>query len=238
MKRAIIIGASSGIGKALVELLLAGGYTVGITARRTELLQSIQTANPGRVIIRTMDVKQTSVLETICDDLVSELGGLDLMIISAGTGEENKDLTYEIEERTILTNVTGFTCLADWSMRYFCRQRAGHLAAISSIAGIRGNGLVPAYNASKAFQINYLEGLRVYAFKIGYPITVTDIRPGFVNTDMAKGDGLFWVVPVEKAARQIYQAIQQKKKVVYISRRWRLIAFLLRILPFAIYRKL
>jgi short-subunit dehydrogenase len=109
---------------------------------------------------------------------------------------------------------------------------------ISSIAGIRGNGIAPSYNATKAYQINYLEGLRINAKDFGSSITVTDVRPGFVDTAMAKGEGLFWVAPVEKAAKQIYRAIKQKKQVVYVSRRWRVIGTLLKIIPFSILKRI
>jgi short-subunit dehydrogenase len=100
-------------------------------------------------------------------------------------------------------------------MNYFKKQGHGHLVNISSIAGLIGNGEAPSYNATKAFQINYLEGLRLNAYKSRVNIHVTDVRPGFVDTDMAKGDGLFWVAPVEKAAQQIFTAIKRKRKVYY-----------------------
>jgi short-subunit dehydrogenase len=103
---------------------------------------------------------------------------------------------------------------------------------------MRGEGIAPAYNASKAYQINYTEGLRKKAAKLSYPIHITDIRPGFVDTAMAKGEGLFWVTPLQKAVQQIYRAIFRKRKVVYISRRWRYVAMLLRIMPASIYCKM
>ena len=89
------------------------------------------------------------------------------------------------------------------------------MVAISSIAGIRGSRIAPAYNASKAYQIKYLEGLRQKATKVKMPIYVTDIRPGFVDTDMAKGHGQFWVATKEKTSRQIFGIIQRKKEIGY-----------------------
>ena len=123
-------------------------------------------------------------------------------------------------------------------MNYFKKQGHGHLVNISSVAGIRGNGLAPSYNSSKAYQINYLEGLRLNASKSNSSIHVTDVRPGFIDTAMAKGDSLFWVSPVEKAAEQIYAAIKRKKKLVYISKRWRLISYILKAIPYSILEKL
>jgi short-subunit dehydrogenase len=237
MRRAIIIGATSGIGRSLAEILVREGYLVGITGRREELLQSIQTTYPGKLNVKKMNVQDLSTIESNCNEMVHQIGGLDLLIISAGIGEANKNLIFEVENDVIKTNIQGFTCVADWAMNYFKKQGHGHLLNISSIAGIRGNGVAPSYNATKAYQINYLEGLRLNANKSHSNIYVTDIRPGYVDTDMAKGDGIFWLAPVEKAAEQIYDAIKQKKKVVYITKRWRLISYLLKSLPYTILKK-
>lgn len=238
MKRCIIIGATSGIGQALAELLLQNDYMIGVTGRREMLLDTLKEKNPDRVFVKRMDIQDLSAIEVSCKELVDQMGGLDLMIISAGIGEENKNLNFEIEHDVIKTNVQGFTCLADWGMRYFKEQGHGHLVNISSIAGIRGNGIAPSYNATKAYQINYLEGLRINAKNFGSSITVTDVRPGFVDTAMAKGDGLFWVAPVEKASKQIYRAIKQKKQVVYVSKRWKLIGILLKLIPYSLLKRL
>ena len=237
MRKAIVIGATSGIGKSISEILIQNGYAVGVTGRRLEMLQSLKEKYPKQMCYSQMDVQELSSIESICNKLVHQLGGLDLLIISAGIGDENKMLDFAIENKVIKTNIQGFTCVADWGMNYFKKQGYGHLVNISSIAGLMGNGEAPSYNATKAFQINYLEVLRLNADKSGAEIIVTDIRPGYVDTDMAKGDGMFWVAPVEKAAQQIFTAIKRKKKVVYISKRWRIIGLLLKIIPYSILRK-
>ena len=128
--------------------------------------------------------------------------------------------------------------IANAAFKYFYNQGSGHIVGISSIAAIRGSGEAPAYNASKAFVSNYLEGLRQKARKSGIAITVTEIQPGFVNTAMAKGEGLFWVSSPGKAGQQILKAVNSKKKHAYITKRWRLIAWLLKIIPGWIYNKL
>jgi len=160
------------------------------------------------------------------------------LVFCSGTGEINDELNFETEKRTIDTNVTGFTFIADWAYQYFEKQKSGHLVAISSIGGLRGGRQSPSYNASKAYQINYLEGLRQKSAKMNAQIFLTDVRPGLVDTDMAKGDGLFWVMPVEKAVRQIYNAIIRKRKVVYVTKRWWLIASILKVLPEVIYNRM
>jgi short-subunit dehydrogenase len=238
MKKAIVIGATSGIGKSISEILILNGYAVGVTGRRLEILKSLKEKNTDKIFYCQMDVQDVSAIETICDNLVNQLGGLDLIIISAGIGDENKSLDFSIENNVIKTNIQGFTSVANWGMNYFKKQGHGHLVNISSIAGLMGNGEAPSYNATKAFQINYLEGLRLNADKSGVEIIVTDVRPGYVDTDMAKGEGMFWVATVEKAAQQIFTAIKRKKKVVYITKRWRIIGWLLRIIPYFLLRKL
>jgi len=237
MKKVIIIGATSGIGKAVAEILLQEGYLVGVTGRREDLFTAMQQQFTGRVFCKKMDVQEQSTLASICNELVNQMGGMDLLVISAGIGEGNKQLDFEIENDVIKTNIQGFTCIADWGITFFKKQGYGHLVNISSIAGIRGNGLAPSYNASKAYQINYLEGLRLNTVKSGFDITVTDIRPGFVDTAMAKGNGLFWVAPVQKAAEQIVESIKRKKRVVYITKRWGLIGYFLKIIPFAFLKR-
>jgi short-subunit dehydrogenase len=238
MKKAIIIGATSGIGEGLAKILTDNKYKVGITGRRTELLETLKSQKPQDYFISSFDVSDTEIINEKLSALVSELGGLDLLVLCSGTGDLNEILDFSIEKRTIDTNVLGFTCVADWAFNYFDKQQSGHLVAISSVAGLRGNGIAPSYSASKAYQINYLEGLRQKACKLKTQILITDIRPGFVDTAMAKGEGQFWVAPVDKASKQIFNAIQKKKKVVYLTKRWRLIGFVLKRIPRLIYDRM
>lgn len=238
MKKAIIIGATSGIGKGLAKILSNNNYKVGITGRRTELLEVLKSQNPTTYVTRTFDITDTILIDENLNSLATELGGLDLLIISSGTGDLNEKLDFNIEKRAIDTNVKGFTCITNWAFNYFENQKSGHLVAITSVGGIRGSGIGPAYNATKAYQINYLEGLRQKAKKINKPIFITDVRPGFVDTDMAKGEGQFWVATVEKATKQIFKAIKQKKEIAYITKRWQLIALILKRIPRQIYARM
>ena len=148
------------------------------------------------------------------------------------------DYDYSLENETNQLNVVAFSRLVNWSMRYFEKQGWGHLVNISSVASRRGGRQAPAYSASKAYQSIYLEGM---AQKVAYdklPIYTTDVRPGFVKTAMAKGDKMFWVSSKEKAARQIFRSIQRKKRIVYISRRWVIIAWILERIPWFIYKRM
>lgn len=235
MKKIIIIGATSGIGRGLAEQYAQEDCLIGITGRRENLLKDICALDKDKLFYQVCDITHTKSCISSLETLVQEMGGMDILIICAGTGEVNPELSYQLEEPTLLTNVVGFTNISDWGFRYFEQQKSGHLVAISSVGGTRGSGVAPAYNASKAYQINYMEGLRQKATKLRYPIYTTDIRPGFVDTAMAKGEGLFWITPVDKAVKQIKKAIHKKKKIAYISRRWKYVAVLFRNLPSAIY---
>jgi short-subunit dehydrogenase len=238
MKKAIVIGASSGIGRQLAVLLAADGYRVGITGRRDQLLLNLQATNPDQFVVSVFDVTDLAVIPQRLKQLIDELGGLDLLILSSGTGKINPTLDTTIEQSTNAVNVAGFTAVANWAFNFFQKQAFGHFAAITSIAGIRGSRQAPAYFASKAYQINYLEGLRQKAFNLKLPIYVTDIRPGFVDTAMAASENLFWVATVEKAAEQIYKAIENKRDVVYVTKRWRMVAFFSRLVPGFLYKRL
>lgn len=237
MKKAIIIGATSGIGNELAKTLAENGYKVGITGRRKSELEKLQHSKPNNYEIKSFDCTTETNSEKL-SELTKKIGGLDLLILSSGTGDLNEKLDFEIEHKTNLLNVKAFTEIVVWAINYFEKQKKGHLVAISSIAGIRGSRMAPAYNASKAYQINYLEGLRQKAAKSKNPIYITDIRPGFVDTDMAKGEGQFWVATKEKAARQIFGIIKRKKGIGYVTKRWWIIAKLLRIIPNGIYKKM
>ncbi len=238
MKKAIIIGASSGIGKELTKIFASHGCEVGIAARRTDLLNELIAEIPTKIYTATIDIKNTDIAIQSLEKLIKDVGDVDIIVISSGVGHMNSLLDWSKEKETIETNVSGFTAMAGVAMHYFIQKRSGHLVGISSIASIRGDNAGPAYSASKAFMSNYLEGLRKKVAKEKIDITITDIQPGFVNTAMAKGGGLFWVASPQKAAKQIYQVIQQKKKKAYITKRWAIIAWLLKIMPDFIYNKI
>ncbi|PKP34716.1 MAG: oxidoreductase [Bacteroidetes bacterium HGW-Bacteroidetes-17] len=236
MKKAIVIGATSGIGEELAKLLTAKDYKVGITGKEQEILEKIQKPNPEQTVISPFDCTKDNNSQKITE-LVKALGGLDLLIFSAGIGNLNKNLGFKVENLANKLNVLAFNEIADWSYRFFEDQGHGHFVAISSISGLRGSRVAPAYNASKAYQINYLEGLRQKAKKSGKPIYITDIRPGFVDTDFSTYKGKFWVSTKEKAVKQIYNCIKNKKDIGYITKRWFLIAIVLKLAPNFIYKR-
>jgi short-subunit dehydrogenase len=238
MKKAVIVGASSGIGKELAEILAKEGYILGLAARRIELLKALQEKLPTKTFIRYIDLCQVDEAMNDLNGLIREMDGIDLIIISSGTGYLNPNLNWKEEKETIDVNAIGFAAMVNVALKHFLQRGAGHIVGISSIAALRGSGQCPSYNASKAFVSNYLEGISCKVKKMNANILVTDIKPGLVDTAMAKGEGLFWVAPPQKAATQIYQKIKQQKERAYITKRWGIIAFVLKIMPNWLYYKL
>ena len=234
----LIIGATSGIGQALFKNYAKDENLLGIVGRRTHLLDKLHHQYPSNTFTATADITKQDDIEQAILSLYKELGSIDLAIVCAGTGDLNPSLDYTIERPTIDTNVTGWTFVVDMLYHIFERQGYGHLVAITSAGGLRGEPMAPAYSATKAYQINYMEALRKKAYKDDGGITVTDVRPGLVNTAMAKGEGLFWVMPVEKVACQICSAIHRKKSKVYVTKRWHLLAIISKNLPFTLYKRI
>ena len=237
IKRIIIVGATSGIGRKMAEQYAANGNIVGITGRRKELLDEIENLFPGKIKTERFDVTADENIHRL-SSLIQKTGGMDILIYSSGIGEPSKELNWQLDKATVETNVNGFIEIANWGFNYFIKQGHGSMAVISSIAANRGNSWAPAYSASKAFQSNYFEALAIKAKRMKKDLGITCIEPGFVDTKMAKGNKRFWLVSLDKAARQIITAIEKKKHKVYVSKRWWLVAKLMRWTPFWIYKRI
>ena len=192
---------------------------------------------PSNVITCTADISKQDEISTAINFFQSQMCTMDLVIVCSGIGELNPLLDFNIEYPTLLTNVVGWTYVVDAFYNILVHQGFGHLVAITSIGGLRGELQAPAYSASKAYQINYMEALRKRAYKDG-GVCVTDIRPGLVNTRMAKGENLFWVMPLEKVVTQITKAIQHKKTKAYVTKRWHILAIINKNLPYNIFKRM
>ena len=234
----VIIGATSGIGRTLFVKYTNADNRIGIVGRRANLLDELCQKYPSKTITAKADITNLEEIEQAINALHKELEYIDLAIMCSGTGDINATLEYNVERLTIDTNITGWTFVIDRLYNIFVQQGHGHLVAITSAGGLRGEPMAPAYSASKAYQINYMEALRKKAYKSGSQIYVTDIRPGLVNTAMAKGEGLFWVMPVEKVANQIITAIHKNKYKAYVTKRWHILAIINKNLPFALYKRM
>jgi short-subunit dehydrogenase len=225
-KKAIIVGASSGIGKESALYLAKKGWDVAICGRRENLLNEVCAENKDSLFPYKLDVSEIDVLPSKLQKIADDLGGLDLLFISAATGFVNTEFDFAKEQTVIRTNVEAFTAMMDWAYGYFKAKGSGQIAAITSISGLLG--ACEAYSASKAYQINYLTDMRRVAKKEYPNLTVTEIRPGFVDTGIADRK-TFWMIRPDEAAKISCEAILKKKHLQYVSPRWRIIGTLLRI---------
>ena len=231
MKRAIVIGASSGIGKEVARLLLADGWHLGVAARRTELLEELRSEYPELVMVAKIDVTSEDAPRKLLD-LIDVMGGVGLFFYSSGIGKQNMLLDNEIEMRTVETNVKGFTQMIDTIYNYMSEHQGGHIAAISSIASTKGLGAAPSYSATKSFQAHYIEALQQQANMRNLNIRFTDIQPGFVDTALL-GDGHKYplLLRTEDVARQIVSAVYKERGRCIIDWRYRLLTFFWRLIP-------
>ena len=230
--RILIIGASSGIGRELAIQYATKGNKVIAVARRKPLLCELSQYS-SNIQIAQCDISNIEETKTLLSMIFK--GTIHLAIICSGIGDFNSELDFAIEKQIIDINILGWTFCVDTIYKNLEEQSSGHLVILSSCGGLRGEPLSPSYSASKAYQINYIEALCKKAYKSKLPIHITDIRPGLVNTRMAKGSGLFWVMPTEKAAKQIINAIAQKKNVAIVTKRWGIIHWIMRHLPRSFY---
>lgn len=237
MKQGIIIGASSGIGWELAIQLAAEGYQLGLVARRLEKLEQLASSLAGDHFVVQSDIAKTELAQQQLAELLEKMGNVELIVINSGVGEQEKRLDWEIQRQMIDVNIRGFAALTVISMNYFRERGSGHLVGISSVAAHMSGGLAPTYAATKAFVSSYLNGMRSRAEYSKLPIAVTTVEPGFVDTPMVKGTPI-WTASVEKAVAQLVPAIINKKGHIYITKRWRYVAWLLNLMPKWLMRRL
>ena len=231
MKRAIVIGASSGIGQEVAKLLMKDGWTVGVAARREDKLKAL-----GAAAFEPIDVTKEDATERL-QVLISRLGGMDLFFYASGIGKQNRELEEGIELATLHTNGLGFTRMIGEAYRYFAAQGRGHIAAITSIAGTKGLGPAPSYSATKAMQNVYLQALEQQANARGLNIHFTDIRPGFVDTALLSGDFHYpMMLKPDKVAQEIISAIDRHQHIRVIDWKYRLLTALWRRIPKCLWR--
>jgi len=215
MKKVLIIGGTSGIGEGISELFIANNDKVGITGIEREAIEKLDSLGNENIITKYLDCIKEDAAPVI-ETLVKEMGGLDILIFSAGIGNLNKDLGYVVENKANELNVLAFTEIVDWTYRFFDKQGFGHLVAVTSLSGLFGSRVV-----------------RQKAKRTKKPIYITDARPGFVDTPMTKDKGkkMIWVATKEEAAKQIMSLIKRKKGHGYITKRWGIAAVIVKMLP-------
>ena len=235
-KKAIIVGASSGIGREVAQLLIDRGWRVGIAARREAKLLELQKQHPQQVVVQTIDVNADDASQRLLQ-LIERLGGMSLYFHASGIGKQNRTLEPAIELNTVQTNALGFTRLIDTAFNYFAEHGGGHIAAITSIAGTKGLGPAPSYSATKAFQNVYLQSLEQLANARRLNIRFTDLRPGFVDTDLLNDNNHYpLMLRPERVAREMVASIEKRRHVRVIDWRWRIITACWRRIPRSLWR--
>lgn len=247
-KKAIVIGASSGMGREIAKLLSKEGYEVGLMARRRTLLESLQKELTGISYIQELDVTAANARE-ILQNFIATMGKVDLILISISAYLDNRNSigcveglqkpTWNEKKRTIDVDLVGFLTLADVAFEFFENQKHGHFVGISSTAGLRANSLRP-YQAAKTCISQYMEGARNYFAAKNLPIKVTDIVPGWVaveHSPLGQDPDAYWEISCEQAGRDILAGIKAQKNIVYVPGRVQLIAWILKLMPDFLYNR-
>lgn len=237
MKKVIILGATSGIGLEVAKLLWAEGVEIGIAGRRKQILEEIAASMGDRVTTKVIDVTSEDADSELMH-LAEMMGGVDTIFISSGIGSQNKMLQADIEIATTQTNVVGFTRMIGAAFRYFADRGGGHIGVISSIAGTKGLGAAPAYSATKRFQNTYVQCLAQLSSMRKANVTFTDIRPGFVDTDLLRSGSYPMLLKPQRVARLIVKALKRRKRVAVIDWRYRILVALWRLIPRFIWERL
>ena len=232
-RRAIIIGATSGIGLEVAKALAAKGWLVGIAGRRQQLLQQIQRKHLNIVATEQIDVTKPDAAERL-QTLIGKTGGMDLYFHSSGIGYQNTELDMELELATVETNATGMMRMVGAAFHYFEAhpEQKGQIAVISSIAGTKGLGAAPAYSATKRFVNHYMECLtQLCHIRHLSHISIHDIRPGFVRTPLISGSKYPFHLDATKVAHQIVRGLERRRTIITIDWRYRLLVFFWRLIP-------
>lgn len=240
MKKIIIIGASSGIGMRVATDFALLGWRVGIAARREEQLKSLKDKYPDRVEYMTIDVTAQDAVDRFYK-LIELIDGMDYLLYAAGCGWRNPDLDNAVDDQTVLVNVYGFTRIINAAYKYYKQTASlhrGHIAAITSVAGVKGIGISAAYSASKRYQWTYLQAIDQLAHQQHVNVSVTDIRPGFVDTALLNGHKYPMEMSVNYVAPRLESAMLRGKRVAVIDSRWAVVTALWRMIPAALWRRI
>lgn len=231
------MGASSGIGFEVARVLLERGWHVGLAARRVELFAELESKFAGQVSAARIDVTTDESSNQLLE-LIERMGGVDLYFHVSGVGWNNPELEMDYEMTTMNTNACGFTRMVDTVFRYMSDNGGGQIAAITSIAGTKGLGPAPAYSATKAMQATYLQALEQLARSRDLNIRFTDIRPGFVDTDLIAGSSYPMLMDKRKVARKAVDAALAGRHVAVVDWRYALLTPLWRCVPRWMWRRI
>ncbi len=239
MKRAVIMGATSGMGQEVASILAGKGWKIGVAGRREEKLKELQQLFPQNIEYQVIDIEKENAPEHLLS-LIDKIGGMDLYFHGSGVGWHNGELDLSKELKTVSTNALGFTRMVDSAWHYFRQKGEGHIAVISAIAGVKGLGPAPSYSATKSFDNTYIQALAQLSRSSGLKIRFTDIRPGFVDTPLLDTSKHHYpmLMDQKKVARKIVRAVERKKRVAVIDWRYRILVFFWRLIPNCIWERI
>lgn len=218
----------------MAEDFAKAGWEVAIAARREEKLKAIADNFPGQIVYKAIDVTVQDAVERF-NDLIEENGGMDVLFFASGVGFSNPELKPGLDEQIMAVNVRGFTRIINAAYLYFKRTtntNRGRIAAITSVAGTKGLGVATTYSASKRYQQNYLQAIDQLAHMERVNVAITDIRPGFIRTDLLDPDKKYpLIMTVDQVAPKIERAILHGKRVATVNGTWALVVALWRLIP-------
>ena len=240
-KRIIIMGATSGLGRACAEDFIARGYIVGVCGRRTEELDQIRSIAPDRVYAATIDITNPDADKQLLE-LIDRMGGLDIYFHVSGIGKNNIALNAELELNTVRVNCEGFCRMVGCAYRYFRQNKVkgAQIAVVSSIAGTKGLGAAPAYSATKRMQNCYIQSLAQQCAIAKVDIAFTDIRPGFVATPLLDTTTHSYpmLMTTPYASRRIVRAVVARRRVAVIDWRYAILTAVWRCIPRCVWERL
>jgi NAD(P)-dependent dehydrogenase (short-subunit alcohol dehydrogenase family) len=232
-----ITGASSGIGEALAVEFARRGYDVAIAARRTERLEALarqlSAQGASRVLPLTLDVTDFPAIDAALERATREFDRLDIVVANAGVGWSLPVGRGKFEQmrRTIETDLTAAIATIEFALPRLRTQGGGQIVAITSVAGSRGLPYMGAYSASKAGLHRYVQALR--AEVMHDPITVTELAPGYIDTDMNRdAKSRPFVIPLQRGASIMAKMIERGVRRRYVPVwPWALVAPLVKLVP-------
>jgi short-subunit dehydrogenase len=242
--RAVVVGASSGIGEAIALAIAQGGGSVALVGRREGELRRVETAiraaGRGQAQVYVHDVTDFDATPALFQRIVDGLGGLDTMVYAAGVmpAVEESEYSFAKDRAMVAVNLLGAMAWLNLGAAHCEAARGGTLIGIGSVAGERGRRGAPGYGASKAGMHSYLESLRNRLARHG--VNVVTIKPGFVDTAMTRGKpGMFWLIsPRQAAAATLALARRGDSASGFVPARWGLVALVVRTIPSFLFRRL
>ncbi|MDQ3749928.1 MAG: SDR family NAD(P)-dependent oxidoreductase [Acidobacteriota bacterium] len=228
-KVVFLTGASSGIGEALALAMAKRGATLGLLARREELLKELAEKcerNGGKARYFAVDVTDAKSVAEAAESLQNEFGKVDILIANAGIGgnnSETRNLNPQAVAQVININLLGAVNAVSAILPAMLENKNGQLIAISSLAGFRGLPKSAAYSASKAGMTAFFESVRLDVQTKGVAVTI--IQPGFIKTPLTSGrnNKMPFLMELEDAIPLFLRAIEKRKKFAAFP--WQLATF-------------